>query len=135
LVICAALVVSGCQTTTQSAPPEEVGPARELTEREIKVISGGLAVDLKDPASVSFWWSWIKPPVDPNGAVTYCAALNARNSFGGYIGRSPFIAVVGFKNGVASSAYLSGIASDNTSKSQAVLIMCERAGYQPLALR
>lgn len=134
-VVLMAVLLAGCVTTPQPPPLEPRGPARELTEREKKVISGYLAADLKDPASASFSWAWILPPIDPNGAVTYCGAINARNSFGGFVGRSPYLSLVGFKNGEVESAYLTGIASDGSTKSQAYLIMCERAGYQPTALR
>lgn len=92
----AALTLCGCEPSLWShatPTPEPVepytGPMRELTALEKKAIAEKVSDQLKDPASAQFKWAKARAN-SPTGTIPYCALVNARNSFGGYVGYKAF---------------------------------------------
>jgi hypothetical protein len=53
--------------------------ARDATAEELEIIKAGLKATLKDPYSAVVESARIK-------GIRYCAEVNAKNSFGGYVG-------------------------------------------------
>ena len=64
--------------------------ARELTDEEKGVIAEVVRRDFKDPDSAQFRWL---PFQDKPGGL-YCGMVNGRNSYGAYVGFSPYSVVV-----------------------------------------
>ena len=92
----AALTLCGCEPSlwshaTPTPKPVEpyTGPMRELTALEKKAIAEKVSDQLKDPASAQFKWAKARAN-SPTGTIPYCALVNARNSFGGYVGYKAF---------------------------------------------
>ena len=65
-----------------SSPAVTVGP--EMA----RAIKDGVRRDLKDPDSARF--SNLRAFREPDGTITACGYVNARNSYGGYTGDVPF---------------------------------------------
>ena len=123
------LAMAGCAgtTATSSSPPPEVYSAfRELTEAEKKIIADGVAKGLKDPDSAHFQWNAY--PVSTTDSVFYCAKLNSKNSYGGYVGFSPYIAEVMQPGGKIRRADL--ISTDSTYP-MVIEAECKKRGLRP----
>lgn len=65
------------------------GTAYELTVAEYKAVEAIVGAALKDPESARYSGF---AAVEDTGMVIVCGFVNARNSFGGYAGKSPFMA-------------------------------------------
>lgn len=63
-----------------------------LTKSQIAIIHAGVARSLKDPESARF--GDVVAGKDPKGIVFACGYVNAKNSFGGYVGDKPFEGVL-----------------------------------------
>lgn len=61
---------------------------RELTGKEKSAIMEAIRFRLKDPESAKF--KWMKVVVHKLTTDGYCAIVNAKNSYGGYVGYKPF---------------------------------------------
>lgn len=103
-----------------------LGSARELRSTEKNVISDAIRGSLRDPESARFTWP---PYVD--GVDLYCGYVNAKNSFGGYVGDTRFSAFVVLVEGEIRVAALVGIATGDPDSSQtfAVEQTCSAKGY------
>ena len=82
VVLAAGLVLAGCQTEAGTLAAQPVAMKAPSPGDEIKAKAAVKRV-LKDPSSATFEGLFTHP-----GAV--CGFVNAKNSFGGYIGRMPF---------------------------------------------
>lgn len=74
-----------------SAPEPQTEPGRPitLTAQQQQVVRAGVTRGLKDPESARFGgMSGVK---DKDGDITVCGMVNAKNSYGGYAGMSPYI--------------------------------------------
>lgn len=85
-----ALALAGCQTTVE--PPPQTTPYA-LNEKEIEIVKSGVRDSLKDPASALFRGQF-KAARGSKGTIYVCGLVNARNSFGGYVGDKPFIGIL-----------------------------------------
>jgi hypothetical protein len=65
--------------------------ARDLTDAEKQMFMDAVKERLKDPDSAQFRWM---PMRDPPKEEMYCGMVNAKNSYGGYSGFSPFQAML-----------------------------------------
>jgi hypothetical protein len=88
--ICIALVVAGCTATTTTYIP---GVPTTLTPAQKQAVHDGIRQRLKDPDSARF--TGLEARQLPSGSVSVCGFVNARNSFGGYAGNTPFFGVLG----------------------------------------
>lgn len=66
---------------------------RELSPTERGLVQAALFEHLKDPDSAKLRW----PTFD--GSTTYCGSVNAKNSDGGYVGYSAYMATVTTRDG------------------------------------
>lgn len=98
--------------------------ARDLTDLERAVIADAVKAKLKDPESASFRWM---PLVDPP-ADRYCGLVNAKNSYGGYTGFTPYLGVLLFDEDVLRGMVVMGIDNDATAT------VCVQSGYWNLHL-
>ena len=87
-VLVVGTLVAGCGGAGPSA--ESPGQPLTLSSGQISKIQAGVRVRLKDPDSARF--SRIVAGRMANGRVIACGQVNAKNSFGGYTGMSPFVA-------------------------------------------
>lgn len=97
-------------------------PRFQLTEAHVKTVHDGLRASLKDPESARF--GSMVAGVDEKGAVTVCGLVNAKNSFGGYVGNQPYIGMMDSR-GLAFGVLMIG--SDDTSR-MTVAISCRGKG-------
>lgn len=133
LAVLAAVLATGCATAPLAQDPvAEPAPTyskfRDLTQAEKKIIAAGVSRALKDPESAKF--EFPKFPVTSENSVVYCGMLNGRNSYGGYVGFSPFITTVAQSNGKIVSA--GNVATDSDSLGTSILAkMCHDKGVDP----
>ncbi|MGE4351556.1 MAG: hypothetical protein AB7E52_05130 [Bdellovibrionales bacterium] len=67
-----------------------------LNKKQLKAVYQGVRDALKDPDSAKFYA--MKAGKDPSGVITVCGLVNAKNGFGGYTGKKPFIGVIASDN-------------------------------------
>lgn len=60
----------------------------QLSEAEVAAIQKDLTRDLKDPESARF--NDLTAVKTDEGEILVCGEMNAKNGFGGYVGRMPF---------------------------------------------
>jgi hypothetical protein len=104
---------------------------RALTETEKKVIAGAYGKRLKDPASAQYKWA---PVALENIAVgpklAYCFQVNAKNSYGGYVGSRLIIGGLLVNGGrVRGFEYAAGENDDTPALRRATAEMCQVLGY------
>ncbi|TAX22773.1 hypothetical protein ELI02_28010 (plasmid) [Rhizobium leguminosarum] len=80
-----AVTLAGCVTAT---PVQSLNPSAERD----KMIKESLSGSLKDPYSAVF--GQIKTGMASNGVIRVCGTVNAKNSFGGYVGMMPYIGTI-----------------------------------------
>lgn len=129
-----ALALAGCQQhVARTAAPDKVytdGDLRELTAVEKKIVGTGLARGLKDPDSARFEWGKIPKALPRAGTTTYCGMVNAKNSYGGYTGSKPFIAVLILEGGRITEARLDAAGSDEIAN-RVIRSECLKQGLDP----
>ena len=64
-----------------------------LTEKQKQVVRTGVTASLKDPTSARFGSSFVAAK-GTSGRIVVCGFVNAKNSFGGYVGEAPFIGLI-----------------------------------------
>lgn len=102
-----------------------VTKTKPLSEAEKLIIQESVKSKLKDPDSAMFRM----PPVNENGAPdSYCGLVNAKNSYGGYTGFTPFAATLMRVGGEIkdSSSILPSMSKHGV---RAMYSMCENNGY------
>jgi hypothetical protein len=92
-----ALSLSGCANAPLEAsaqpPKEPPGTPITLTAQQVKEIQAGVRAFLKDPDSAKFSGP-VLAAKRPNGDIEACGMVNAKNSYGGYAGDSPYVATL-----------------------------------------
>ena len=107
-------------------PPPVRGLLITLTDEQIEYVQQGVRNVLKDPDSAIFGQIIAGALNVSHTSLVVCGWVNAKNSFGGYTGRTPFVGTV---EGVfTETAFtLSGI-GDTDTEALAVLILCDHHG-------
>lgn len=101
----------------EAEPPTPVA----LTAKQIEWVKEGVRKELKDPDSAKFdGIAGAKAAGEKD--ITVCGFVNARNSYGGYTGKKPFLGLLGSKGYVVI-----GIGGDQASTG-AAYITCADAG-------
>jgi hypothetical protein len=118
------LIVAGCAAGGggSSLSPEliAVSPVN-LTPAQIAIIQAGVRAKLKDPDSARF--GIIRAGANASGQIMVCGMINAKNSYGGYSGMSPFM------GDLSSTAFkLDGMAGGDSEGSAMMLALCNRQG-------
>ncbi|KAB2762759.1 hypothetical protein F9K98_13270 [Brucella anthropi] len=83
-ILIAALAVSGCV----SAPQIQMLMPVQLTESQSEQVKAAVIAKLKDPGSADF--GNMKAGKDMSGKIFVCGHVNAKNSYGGFTGMTPF---------------------------------------------
>jgi hypothetical protein len=115
--------ISVAQSSGVTSGSSGVTPGRpiKLSEDQRQTVMRDVRRRLKDPESARFGRMSAS---NADGVVTVCGWVNAKNSYGGYTGMSPF-------NGVLSSKpktfFLVGLGS-SSSEHSAILEVCRQAG-------
>jgi hypothetical protein len=112
IIIAIGAFLSGCISDSTPPPAADVYPPlppsdslRNLSSVEKAALAKGFASGLKDPASAQFRWIKVRK-ADLNGHFDYCAMVNAKNGYGGYIGFYPFVGTINMQSGRAVSGEL-----------------------------
>ena len=86
-----AVWLAGCTAPKKAQP---VAPTAQLVTADRAYVDASLAKlrsSLKDPDSAKFYGIYaIQKPDQPRPSV--CGFVNAKNSYGGYVGKTPFLA-------------------------------------------
>lgn len=133
------MLLAACNPQTTSSPPVaapeppqvvyDASELRDLTAAEKAALGQSIAKGLKDPDSARF--QWLRFPKAPRGdSVTWCGMVNAKNSYGGYTGSKPFMALVLVKNGRPVGGVLSLAGSDDFSINY-IRSECRKHGWDP----
>ncbi|WP_035892175.1 hypothetical protein ACP26C_13585 [Franconibacter helveticus 513] len=96
---------------------------RTLTPSERKAVEDAISDQLKDPYSAKFKHSQFIS----NGNGEYCGYVNSKNSYGGYVGDTPFLVMITGKGRDLSAAVISFGSED--SERIATLQVCQQIGY------
>jgi hypothetical protein len=139
-IACAALL-SGCYATA-TPPPVVEAPApqlsadrlRELTPAEKAILSKGFAGGLKDPDSAKFQWTRIPKALPNDGMIDYCGLVNAKNSYGGYIGAQPFIGTIQVSKGKIVAGAVGAVGDPTPMYREILPKMCRDKGLDPFAV-
>lgn len=87
-----------------------------LDNEHVAAVQNAVRAVLKDPGSAQFGSGQLSAARDAKGTITVCGFVNARNSFGGFVGAQPFLVVVFESFGAAKKrslrAEVGGIASN-----------------------
>jgi hypothetical protein len=110
-----AVALAGCQTTTL-----EVMQPSVLQPAQVTALQSAVRNALKDPASALFGDH--KSGTNTKGGIVVCGLVNARNSFGGYTGPQPYMAM--YLDGKFYVEAIGGVAA----KTQAILSVCAQSG-------
>jgi len=108
---------------TKSEPKE--WKRRKLSATEKNSVENSVKNMLKDPNSARFKHE----QYISNGDETYCAFVNSKNSYGGYAGDTPFMAMImhDSKGRVTGSGVIA--IGGERAKSQAIIDTCKKNGY------
>lgn len=130
----ACTMLGGCMTASGPTEPYVAGytpdELRELTPIEKATLAKAFAKTLKDPDSAKFEWTKVPKNWSGKTAIDYCATLNAKNSFGGYVGFQPYIGLITIAGGKITGGTVTGLAS-NAGEQQLVSEMCAKKGLDP----
>lgn len=103
-----------------------------LTEKEKVIIMKAVKSELKDPESARFKWPKLAKDVDMKSdavAINYCGLVNAKNSYGGYVGDRPFNAVLTWSKGRMDDLFVTAKIESDINIAVAV---CSDFGYADL---
>src|SRR4051794_21470271 len=101
---------------------------RSLTDAEKKIITSAYGTRLKDPLSAQYRWpNLIKAHAD---APDYCFQVNAKNSYGAYVGYQTVLGSVTQRNGtVIGYGYKMG-AEGSSMMNDTASEFCAIGGYK-----
>lgn len=111
-------------TSIESTTPKQ-WEKRSITQAERTFVEQAVRDRLKDPDSAKFKHSYYVS----NGKGAYCGLVNSKNSYGGYVGDSPFMAMITHdKKGRPTGAGIIALGGSDTD-AQATIMTCRDNGY------
>jgi hypothetical protein len=118
-------ILSLCVSATANAQ------TRALTDIDKKAIANDYGKRLKDPASAQYQWAPVPiESITKGPKVAYCFQVNAKNSYGGYVGSRLIIGALLVNGGRVRGFEYSAGANDTTpALQQATAEMCQILGY------
>lgn len=122
-----ALTLAGCvprQEVPRAKPSIEAGVPIELSPSDIIAVKAGVAKSLKDPDSARF--GTIRAARAADGTTHVCGFVNARNSFGGFAGESPFIGIL--TTSLPIKIFLPAQISSGHVEAESALELCRNYG-------
>ncbi|WP_025659768.1 hypothetical protein [Rhizobium sp. IBUN] len=114
---------ASAERTPPQAPSASAGKYR-LSGTEQLAVQTGVRRALKDPVSAIF--GGMAAARDKEGFVYVCGSVNAKNSFGGYIGHQPYFGML-VGNGPRVGFAVAGLGGVKT-ESEAILKVCRDRG-------
>lgn len=134
LVLCCFLLVAAC---VENTPPLNTtykrGEPVQLTDKQVEMVKEGVKKTLKDPNSAMFGSIYAVKNAE-NGSkgnsdkiIYVCGTVNAKNSFGGYTGQTPFNGILGLLKDDVGVFSPTNIGGDKT-KTDVTLSMCNTWG-------
>jgi len=101
ILTCSLIALVGCvphTATVKPAPIKNSEPAptwqnAELTEEQQLAATASVRELLKDPDSATFSGLYGAKRIDGEGPLVVCGYVNAKNSYGGYVGKKRFFAL------------------------------------------
>lgn len=133
------LLLTGCYATAPAAPPKAEAVVipelpdselRDLTAAEKKLLADGFAKGLKDPLSAQFQWTKV-PKKFASEMIDYCGMVNAKNSYGGYVGAMPFMGSIMTSKGKIVGGRFGVSETPESQKYEIVSKMCRDKGLNP----
>lgn len=101
---------------------------RSLTDAEKKIIMSTYGSRLKDPLSAQYRWpDLIKAQAD---TPDYCFQVNAKNSYGGYVGFQPVLGSVTQRNGTIVGYRFKMGAESSSMMNDTASEFCALGGYK-----
>lgn len=97
IALAALLILGGCNTTS-TMTPNVTYMTYKLTPEDVALVQEGVKRSLKDPLSALF----AVPPAASKGSdgiIYACGYVNAKNSFGGYIGDKLYLGTLAVSEG------------------------------------
>lgn len=107
-----------------AAPPEVYRPYT-LPASDIEVVKRYVTESLKDPGSAKF--GNIVGSISEKGVASACGYVNATNSYGGYVGQTPFIGVLATNTSGQRVFAVRGMGG-TSNETTAVMMLCQREG-------
>lgn len=98
--------------------------ARDLDERERAMITDSVTSGLKEPYSAQIRF------LDYNETTIFCGTVNAKNSYGGYVGFRPFFAIVELDEQKHIRSVKSSMLGDTPVNEMGVVGACTGNGYR-----
>lgn len=98
-----------------------------LTASQKAAVEDGLRAVLKDPESARF--GSYAAGVSADGVITVCGSVNAKNSFGGYTGKKPYMGILAGKPPSERFAAIS--VGGNEIKTSVTIKACFQQGLHP----
>ena len=134
LTLCCLLLVAACVANTPPLGTKyKRGEPVHLSDKQIEMVKEGVKRSLKDPTSAIFGPIYAVKNVENSSQgsdenmIYVCGTVNAKNSFGGYNGQTPFNGILGMiKDNVGIFAPASFGGSE--AKTDATLNMCNKWG-------
>jgi hypothetical protein len=104
---------------------------RPLTDAEKKIVAGGYGERLKDPLSAQYRWpNLIKSTSSKPNEMVYCFQVNAKNSYGAYVGFQTVLGTVTHHNGtIVGFKYEMG-AQSNPIMNESASEFCDISRYR-----
>lgn len=99
-----------------------------LTQKQQQAVRVGVTDGMKDPESARFG-DRMAGAKQPNGLITVCGYVNGKNSFGGYVGMSPFIGMLPEPSGPFKLMDIGSSASDRAF----VIKTCREHGVEGIS--
>ncbi len=125
LIFSISALLSGC-ASTMPAPPQtsKISVSRE----ELSAIETGLRESLKDPGSMVL--GSVAAASSGDGIVYVCGTVNAKNSFGGYVGYQPFLGIMASMKAEGKTIAHFSVSSIGGSETDAsiVISLCKHYG-------
>ncbi len=125
IVLALSGVLVGCQTAMLPPPPDTKPYA--LNELETQAVQEGVRRSLKDPTSALFSGVPRASEKEP-GIVYVCGVVNAKNSFGGYVGDRPYLGLLATMEGGAIATFNVVSLGSDANSTATVLDLCRHYG-------
>lgn len=127
-----AVAAVGAQERVPSKPiGRGRGAAVQLTTKQIASVKRGLRESLKDPDSAKF--GGMAAAEGSDGAIVVCGLVNAKNSYGGFGGTTPYNGLL-FRRDVDDGVFAVTGFGGGKSATYAIVETCRRDGIAVLTL-
>lgn len=114
---------------SKSGQPSVIAHPKALTDEQISAVKEGVRGSLKDPGSAIF--GEIAATEGEHSIFYVCGVTNGRNSYGGYVGMSPFYGMLAPLQAGGFRFVVLGI-EQNALKREMARYWCEQHGIRDL---